>query len=66
MAAPNGAEKSSVALATSLRDEMLVEAAVEHFREACNSDPVVMGRSAGAYQGPMLVSRMSLLVDAQH
>jgi len=49
MAAPNGAEKSSVALATSLRDELLVAAAVEHFPEACNSDPVVMGRSAGAY-----------------
>lgn len=41
------------------RDEMLVEAAVEQFREACGSDPVVMGRSAGAYQSLMFVSRMS-------
>lgn len=48
------------------RDEMLIEAAVEQFREACNSDPVVMGRSAGAYQSLMFVSRMSLLVEAQH
>jgi hypothetical protein len=47
------------------RDGMLVEAAVEQFREACNSDPVVMGRSAGAYQSLMFVSRMSLLVEAQ-
>ena len=44
------------------RDDMLVEAAVEQFREACNSDPVIMGRSAGAYQSLMFVSRMSLLV----
>ena len=48
------------------QDEMLVEAAVEQFREACNSDPVVMGRSAGAYQSLMFVSRMSLLVEARH
>ena len=46
------------------RDEMLIEAAVEQFREACNSDPVVMGRSAGAYQSLMFVSRMSLLMEA--
>jgi hypothetical protein len=48
------------------RDEMLVEAAVEQFREACSSNPIVMGRSAGAYQSLMFVSRMSLLVEAQH
>ena len=30
------------------REEMLVEAAVEQFREACGSNPVIMGRSAGA------------------
>jgi len=47
-------EKPSV-----FRDEMLVEAAVEQFREACSSDPVQMGRSAGAYQSLMFVSRMS-------
>jgi hypothetical protein len=41
-------------------DEDLIEAAVEQFREGCNSDPVVMGRSAGAYQSLMLVPRMSL------
>lgn len=42
------------------KDEDLVDAAVEQFREGCNSDPVVMGRSAGAYQSLMLVPRMSL------
>jgi hypothetical protein len=42
------------------KDEDLVDAAVEQFREGCNSDPVVMGRSAGAYQSLMLMSRMSL------
>lgn len=46
------------------RDDMLVEAAVEQFREACDSNPIVMGRSAGAYQSLMFVSRMSLLVEA--
>lgn len=46
------------------RDEMLVEAAVEQFREACNSNPIIMGRSAGAYQSLMFVSRMSILVEA--
>jgi hypothetical protein len=45
------------------RDEMVVEAAVEQFREACNSNPVVMGRSPGAYEC-MFVSRMSLLVQS--
>jgi hypothetical protein len=48
------------------RDEMLVEAAAEQFREACDSNPILMGRSAGAYQSLMFVSRMSLLVEAQH
>lgn len=48
------------------RDDMLVEAAVEQFREVCGSNPVIMGRSAGAYQSLMFVSRMSLLVEAQH
>jgi hypothetical protein len=42
------------------KDEDLVEAAVEQFREGCNSDPVIMGRSAGAYQSLMFVPRMSL------
>lgn len=42
------------------KDEDLIDAAVEQFREGCNSDPVVMGRSAGAYQSLMLVPRMSL------
>lgn len=41
------------------QDDMLIEAATEQFREACASDPVVMGRSAGAYQSLMFVSRMS-------
>ena len=48
------------------RDEMLVEAAAEQFREACDSNPILMGRSPGAYQSLMFVSRMSLLVEAQH
>jgi len=42
------------------KDEDLVDAAVEQFREGCNSDPVVMGRSAGTYQSLMLVPKMSL------
>jgi hypothetical protein len=42
------------------KDDDLIDAAVEQFREGCNSDPVVMGRSAGAYQSLMLVPRMSL------
>lgn len=42
------------------KDEDLIDAAVEQFREGCNSDPVVMGRSAGAYQSLMLVPKMSL------
>jgi hypothetical protein len=46
------------------KDEDLIEAAVEQFREGCNSDPVVMGRSAGAYQSLMLVPRMSLRFQA--
>ena len=41
------------------KDEDLIDAAVEQFREGCN-DPVVMGRSAGAYQSLMLVPEMSL------
>lgn len=48
------------------RDDMLIEAAVEQFREACDSDPIIMGRSAGAYQSLMFVSRMSLLVQASN
>ena len=48
------------------REDMLVEAAVEQFREACNSDPIIMGRSAGAYQSLMFVSRMSLMVGASN
>ena len=48
------------------RDDMLVEAAAEQFREACDSNPILMGRSPGAYQSLMFVSRMSLLVEAQH
>jgi hypothetical protein len=46
------------------RDDMLIEAAVEQFREACGSNPIIMGRSPGAYQSLMFVSRMSLLVEA--
>jgi hypothetical protein len=42
------------------KDEDLVDAAVEQFREGCDSNPVLMGRSAGAYQSLMLMSRMSL------
>jgi hypothetical protein len=45
---------------TVFKDEDLIEAAVEQFREGCNSDPVVMGRAPGAYQSLMLVPRMSL------
>jgi hypothetical protein len=44
------------------RDEMLIDAAVEQFREVCGSNPVLMGRTAGAYQSLMLVPRMSLMM----
>lgn len=46
------------------RDDMLIEAAVEQFREACDSNPILMGRSAGVYQSLMFVSRMSLMMQA--
>jgi len=47
------------------RDEMLIDAAVEQFREGCGSDPIQMGRSPGAYQSLMLVPRMSLMMMNQ-
>jgi hypothetical protein len=46
------------------RDEMLIDAAVEQFREGCGSNPVLMGRTPGAYQSLMLVPRMSLMMNA--
>jgi hypothetical protein len=42
------------------KDEDLIDAAVEQFREGCDSNPIIMGRSAGAYQSLMLLSKMSL------